>query len=200
MDLPLTPELLGSIAAPAIGAAAYAYRCYLVARDRAAQRTAILSAVGHPEVLAALAKLDAPDLKGPTPLLVAAVIAGTLAANATLAAPLVGVELPAATIGAAVMPGRCTAQDCRPPAYCAAGICQAEAKPPAPPAPAPEPDPAAPAPEPVLPPGPGRGARPRKDDDEAPVGPSSSYARAPWEETLPGWRPPWALDPAGESL
>lgn len=195
----MTPELIGTVIAAMIPSVAYMWRCWLAARERTAQRAAILSAAGHPEVLAALARLDVPpiDGRGPVALLWVAAAAGTLAATFSLWGP---VAVQGSAHAQALSPSRCTAQDCRPPAYCAGGICQAEAKPPAPPAPAPEPDPAAPSPEPVLPPGPGRSIRPRKDDDEAPVGPSSSYARAPWEETLPGWRPPWALGTAGESL
>ena len=201
LGIPVTPELVGTAIAAAIPSLLYGWRCWLAARERQAQRTAILSAAGHPEVLAALSKLELPPLdgRGPVALLWVAAAAGTLAATFTLWGPVS--PIPSAAAGVrALSASRCTAQDCKPPAYCAAGVCQAEAKPPAQPAPAHEPDPSAPAPEPALPPAPGRGARPRRDDDEAPVGPSSSYARAPWEETLPGWRPPWALGATGESL
>ena len=181
-----TPELVGSAIAAIVPSATYAWRVWIARRERSEQRAAILAAASNPAVLAALAKLDVPsaELRGPTALLLVAAAAGTLAANATLAAPLVGVELPSHALGAglseAPMPARCNPQDCRPPAYCAGGACQAEAKPPQQPAP----QPAAPAPRV----GSGRAARPREDQEV--VGPRSGYARVPWAETLPGrWSP-----------
>lgn len=176
----LTPELVGSAIAAIVPSATYAWRVWLARKERSEQRAAILAAAGNPAVLAALAKLDVPsaDLKGPTALLLVAAAAGTLAANATIAAPLVGVELPSRAVGAE-LPARCAPQDCRPPAYCAGGICQAEARPPEPARPAP-------APAPVRA---GAGALTRPSG-EAPLGPTSGYARAPWAETLPGrWSP-----------
>lgn len=182
-----TPELVGSVLAALIPSATYAWRVWIGRVERSEQRAAVLAAANNPAVLAALAKLDVPsaDIKGPTALLLVAAAAGTLAANATLAAPLVGVELPSqalgASLGKAPLPARCLPSDCRPPAYCAGGICQAEAKPPEPPAPLP----AAPAPAPS---GSGRSAaRPQQDEQ---LGPRSGYARVPWAETLPGrWSP-----------
>lgn len=200
-----TPELVGSVIAAIVPSATYAWRVWVARKERAEQRAAILAeqaaqraaierhadnpavlaALARLDVSAALAKLDVPsaDLRGPTALLLVAAAAGTLAANATIAAPLVGVELPSqalgASLGKAPLPARCLPSDCRPPAYCAGGICQAEARPPEPPPPAP----AAPAPAPS---GSGQAARPH---DEA-LGPRSGYARVPWAETLPGrWSP-----------
>lgn len=181
----LTPELIGSALAALIPSASYCWRVWLARRERAEQRAAILQCAANPQALAALAKLDAlpPDLKGPTALLLIAAAAGTLAANATIAAPIMGVELPSHALGAE-LPARCSPQDCRPPAYCANGHCEAAAKPPE----APSPEPAAPPPS--APAGGGRGAAPRSRDDEEAMGPRSGYARVPWAETLPGrWSP-----------
>mgnify|MGYP000650349403 CR=1 FL=1 len=182
----LTPELVGSAIAAIVPSATYAWRVWIARKERAEQRAAILAAANNPAVLAALAKLDVPsaELRGPTALLLVAAAAGTLAANATLAAPVLGVDLPSRALGAnlgkAPLPARCNPQDCRPPAYCAGGICQAEAKPPEPPAPLPA------APPPAPPAGSGHAVRPH---DEA-AGPRSGYARVPWAETLPGrWSP-----------
>lgn len=187
--IPITPELVGSTIAAIVPCVAYCWRIWMIQRERARQRAAILQCADNPVALAALAKLDLPlpDLKAPTSLLLLAAGAGMLAANASLAAPIMGVELPSRALGASLgaeLPARCTPQDCKPPAACVHGHCQAEAKPPE----APSPEPAAPAPMPPV--GSGRNAVRPRQEDEAPLGPHSGYARVPWAETMPGhWSP-----------
>lgn len=209
----LTPELVGSAIVSFFTSVAYAWRVWVARTERSEQRAALLKEhaeqraaierhASNPAALAALAKLDAEalaalaklevpsaELRGPTALLVLGAAAGMLAANATIAAPLVGIELPSQALGASLseapLPARCLPSDCRPPAYCAGGICQAEAKPPAqpPPAPAAPSAPASPAPTRA-----GAGVL---------LGPTSGYARAPWLETMPGRWSPFLHEEAG---
>lgn len=134
----ITPELVGSFAAAAIPSAAYAWRVWVARKERAEQRAAIERHADNPLVLAALAKIEVPsaDLKGPISLLFIAAAAGTLAANASLAAPLVGVELPSQALGAELRGPRDPRSRCNPKCQrneqCIANVCTQVARPAAP--------------------------------------------------------------------
>lgn len=117
----LTNELVGGVMAALIPTLGYSWRVWLAYRERRHYAAAVLRVADNPAALAALARLEIPRLAGTAPTALLLLGAG---------AGLLGTNWPwSENTAEAQLPPRCSPHDCRPPARCIRGVCEADAKP-----------------------------------------------------------------------